>query len=69
MPTMEAKKRASQKYRDSVKHISLSIKKDTEKYNIINDYCINNNCSLPAVINGMIDYCIDNNIDIKSYIK
>ena len=33
MSTIEARKKAEKKYHDSVKHISIALKKDSEKYN------------------------------------
>lgn len=69
MSTIEARKKAEKKYHDSVKHISIALKKDSEKYNIITDIAINENCSTSKIINAMIDYCIINDIDITAYLK
>lgn len=66
MPRSEAQKRADKKYHAKT-YKTFTVNAKIADYNIINDYCCNNNMSKAKFLINSAKYCIDNNIDIKNY--
>lgn len=66
----EAQKKADKKYRQkkltdgTKKQINATL--DADVYNMIDDYCKNNDISKASLIVSAIKYCIENNIDLKN---
>ena len=67
MSVSKAHIKASNKYnKENYKKIQANIK--PSDYQMIDDYCAENDISKAALIVNSIKYIIDNNIDIKSFI-
>lgn len=68
MPRSEAQKQADKKYRNkklkdgTKKQINATV--NIADYDMIDNYCKNNNVSKASLILNSIKYCIDNNIDV-----
>ena len=64
MPVSEAKKRANQKYSaKTYKRLSTNIK--IADYDLIDNYCKNNNISKAKLIVAALKYCFENDINLK----
>ena len=67
MGVSKAHIKATAKYnKANYKQLKANIK--PSDYQMINDYCAENDISKAALIVNSIKYVIDNNIDIKSFI-
>lgn len=70
MPRSEAQKRADKKYRQkklndgTKKQINATL--DIDIYNMIDNYCKDNNISKAKLITNSIKYIIENNININN---
>lgn len=64
----EARKRANQKFNDSVKNISIKIKKDSDLMTQIEDSTIKYKTTQTAFLRSCLLYCLENDIDISAYL-
>lgn len=64
MPRSEAQKRADKKYHaKTYKNFQAQIK--ISDWEMIDDYCKNNDISKASLLVNAIKYCIENDIDLK----
>ncbi|MCL2054618.1 MAG: hypothetical protein FWG90_09355 [Oscillospiraceae bacterium] len=65
MPASEAKKRANWKYTaKNYKRFAADIR--IADYELIDNYCKENNISKPKLLVNAFKYCVKNNVNLKS---
>ncbi len=65
----EAEKKAQKKYQNKVRTTTkaqLNCTIDREDFNLISNYCSDNEISKASLVVNAIKYCIENNIDLKN---
>ncbi|MBO5266424.1 MAG: hypothetical protein IJX15_07850 [Ruminiclostridium sp.] len=65
----EAEKKAQKKYQNKVRTTTkaqLNCTISREDFNLITDFCKDNNISKASLVVNAIKYCIENNIDLKN---